>query len=295
MPGKHVRLEPLSLSHAREAFAQIEVATGRVVGTTSFYEVVPERRRLVIGYTIVGSEWHGTAINPEAKLLLLSEAFDVRGALRVAWYTDVQNVRSQRAIEKLGAARDGVLRANGSSAVFRATRVSEREDQLGTRRRDVLGDLDLHGDLDRSSSGDLHDVGERHDGQHAGGAPLYALLGGVEGLTGNRGQALDDDGDGVRVGQPNLALTLGTRCEFHGRAGDVVDFKRLELLHARLAAAHGVRHRRPLRVRPREVHGRHDGRADHEDRQRHGDLKARTQTTHGATLQSCCSRRWVRL
>ncbi|WP_330273588.1 GNAT family N-acetyltransferase [Lentzea sp. NBC_00516] len=96
----------------REAFAQIEVATGRVVGTTSFYEVVPEHRRLVIGYTIVGSEWHGTAINPEAKLLLLSEAFDVRGALRVGWYTDAANVRSQRAIEKLGASKDGVLRAN---------------------------------------------------------------------------------------------------------------------------------------------------------------------------------------
>jgi len=149
MEGKHVRLEPLSLDHAqelfevtrdpdiwtwllssqpstvddmrawvseaigsREAFAQIEVATGRVVGTTSFYEVVPEHRRLVIGYTIVGSAWHGTAINPEAKLLLLSEAFDVRGALRVGWYTDAANVRSQRAIEKLGASKDGVLRAN---------------------------------------------------------------------------------------------------------------------------------------------------------------------------------------
>ncbi|MET9632637.1 GNAT family N-acetyltransferase [Lentzea sp. NPDC006480] len=149
MLGKHVKLEPLSLDHAeelfevtrdpdiwtwllspqpqnvddmrtwisaalqtREAFAQIEVATGRVVGTTSFYEVVPEHRRLVIGYTIVGSAWHGTAINPEAKLLLLTEAFEARKALRVAWYTDASNVRSQRAIEKLGAVRDGVLRAN---------------------------------------------------------------------------------------------------------------------------------------------------------------------------------------
>jgi RimJ/RimL family protein N-acetyltransferase len=96
----------------REAFAQIEVATGRVVGTTSFYEVVPEHRRLAIGYTMVGTEWHGTAINPEAKLLLLTEAFDVRGALRVAWYTDARNTRSQRAVEKLGAVREGVLRAN---------------------------------------------------------------------------------------------------------------------------------------------------------------------------------------
>jgi len=97
---------------SREAFAQIEVATGRVVGTTSYYEVHPQHRRLAIGYTIVGSEWHGTAINPEAKLLLLTEAFDVRGVSRVAWYTDAENVRSQRAIEKLGALRDGVLRSD---------------------------------------------------------------------------------------------------------------------------------------------------------------------------------------
>ncbi|WP_439664504.1 GNAT family N-acetyltransferase [Lentzea sp. HUAS TT2] len=61
---------------------------------------------------MVGSEWHGTAINPEAELLLLTEAFEERGALRVGWYTDAANVRSQRAIEKLGAARHGVLRAN---------------------------------------------------------------------------------------------------------------------------------------------------------------------------------------
>jgi RimJ/RimL family protein N-acetyltransferase len=149
MEGEYVRLEPLSPDHAeelfevtrdpdiwtwllsprprdvadmrawieeaigqREAFAQIEVASGRVVGTTSFYEVVPEHRRLTIGFTIVGPQWQGTAINPEAKLLLLTEAFDVRGALRVSWYTDARNVRSQRAIEKLGAVRDGVLRAN---------------------------------------------------------------------------------------------------------------------------------------------------------------------------------------
>jgi RimJ/RimL family protein N-acetyltransferase len=151
MEGKHVRLTPLLLDHAeelfevtrdpdiwtwllhrqpddvgemrewiagalampsREAFAQIEVSTGRVVGTTSYYEVRPEHRKLVIGFTIVGSEWHGTAINPEAKLLLLEQAFDVRGCARVAWYADGMNVRSQRAIEKLGASRDGVLRSD---------------------------------------------------------------------------------------------------------------------------------------------------------------------------------------
>ncbi|MFS8098351.1 GNAT family N-acetyltransferase [Lentzea alba] len=151
MEGKHVRLEPLSLSHAeelfevtrdpdiwtwllhkqpgnvdemrswiadaltvplREAFAQIETSSGRVVGTTSYYDVRPEHRKLIIGYTIVGSAWHGTAINPEAKLLLLTEAFDVRGCARVAWHTDGLNVRSQRAIEKLGASRDGVLRGD---------------------------------------------------------------------------------------------------------------------------------------------------------------------------------------
>ncbi|WP_328338878.1 bifunctional pyridoxamine 5'-phosphate oxidase family protein/GNAT family N-acetyltransferase [Micromonospora sp. NBC_00421] len=84
--------------------------TGAVVGTTSFYEVDPERRSVAIGYTWLGRPWWRSGVNTETKLLLLGRAFDELGAVRVVWHTDLRNTRSQAAIERLGAAREGVLR-----------------------------------------------------------------------------------------------------------------------------------------------------------------------------------------
>ncbi|TNH30978.1 GNAT family N-acetyltransferase [Micromonospora orduensis] len=84
--------------------------TGAVVGTTSYYEIDPERRSVAIGHTFLGRPWWRTGINTEAKLLLLGRAFDELGAVRVAWHTDIRNDRSQAAIERLGATREGVLR-----------------------------------------------------------------------------------------------------------------------------------------------------------------------------------------
>ncbi|MEV6690761.1 bifunctional pyridoxamine 5'-phosphate oxidase family protein/GNAT family N-acetyltransferase [Micromonospora sp. NPDC051196] len=84
--------------------------TGAVVGTTSYYEIDPERRSVAIGHTILGRPWWRTGINTEAKLLLLDRAFGELGAVRVVWHTDIRNERSQRAIERLGATREGVLR-----------------------------------------------------------------------------------------------------------------------------------------------------------------------------------------
>ncbi len=94
----------------RADWAQIELATGRAVGMTSFYDIEPVHRRVEIGYTWLGRPWWRTGINTEAKLLLMGRAFDELGALRVSWRTDIRNERSQRAIERLGASRDGVLR-----------------------------------------------------------------------------------------------------------------------------------------------------------------------------------------
>lgn len=94
----------------RVPWAQVDLATGRAVGTTSYYDVSPAHRRLEIGYTWLGRPWWRTGLNTEAKLLLLERAFDTLGALRVSWRTDIRNERSQRAIERLGASRDGVLR-----------------------------------------------------------------------------------------------------------------------------------------------------------------------------------------
>ncbi|MEV4478638.1 bifunctional pyridoxamine 5'-phosphate oxidase family protein/GNAT family N-acetyltransferase [Micromonospora coxensis] len=84
--------------------------TGAVVGTTSYYDIDPQRRSVAIGHTWLGRPWWRSAINTEAKLLLLTRAFDELGAVRVAWHTDIRNTRSQAAIERLGATREGVLR-----------------------------------------------------------------------------------------------------------------------------------------------------------------------------------------
>ncbi|MET8365519.1 bifunctional pyridoxamine 5'-phosphate oxidase family protein/GNAT family N-acetyltransferase [Micromonospora sp. NPDC005194] len=94
----------------RAPWVQRCARTGAVVGTTSYYEINPERRSVAIGYTFLGRPWWRTGINTEAKLLLLGRAFDDLGAVRVVWHTDIRNVRSQAAIERLGATREGVLR-----------------------------------------------------------------------------------------------------------------------------------------------------------------------------------------
>ncbi|MFC8296160.1 bifunctional pyridoxamine 5'-phosphate oxidase family protein/GNAT family N-acetyltransferase [Micromonospora orduensis] len=94
----------------RVPWVQRCATTGAVVGTTSYYEIDPERRSVAIGHTFLGRPWWRTGINTEAKLLLLGRAFDELGAVRVAWHTDIRNDRSQAAIERLGATREGVLR-----------------------------------------------------------------------------------------------------------------------------------------------------------------------------------------
>ena len=68
------------------------------------------QRALGIGHTWLGQRWWRTGHNTEAKLLLLSHAFETLGAVRVVWHTDIRNTRSQAAIERLGAVREGVLR-----------------------------------------------------------------------------------------------------------------------------------------------------------------------------------------
>ncbi len=95
----------------RVTWAQIDQSTGEVAGMTSYYDVFPGRKRQVaIGHTWLGSPWWRTGINTEAKLLLLERAFDTLGANRVTWHTDLRNERSQAAIARLGAVREGVLR-----------------------------------------------------------------------------------------------------------------------------------------------------------------------------------------
>lgn len=92
------------------SFAIIEPNKGKAVGSTRYLNIRPEHRSLEIGYTWLGQEWQRTAINTEAKLLLLSHAFERLGCVRVEFKTDTRNERSQRALERIGARREGVLR-----------------------------------------------------------------------------------------------------------------------------------------------------------------------------------------
>jgi RimJ/RimL family protein N-acetyltransferase len=92
------------------AFAILEAASERAVGSTRFLDIQRAHRALEIGWTWIGKPWQRTAINTECKLLLLGHAFDVHGAHRVTLKTDARNERSQRAIERIGGVREGVLR-----------------------------------------------------------------------------------------------------------------------------------------------------------------------------------------
>lgn len=96
----------------RVPFAVRLLATGELVGSTSYLDPVPEHRRVEIGATWYRPDQWATAVNPECKLLLLAHAFDTLGLNRVSLVTDLRNVRSQAAIAKLGAMREGVLRAH---------------------------------------------------------------------------------------------------------------------------------------------------------------------------------------
>ena len=91
-------------------FTIVERAKGRVVGSTRFLHMRPEHRTVEVGWTWLGQEWQRTGVNTEAKLLLLSHAFDRMGCIRVEFKTDARNLRSQRALERIGAIREGVLR-----------------------------------------------------------------------------------------------------------------------------------------------------------------------------------------
>lgn len=93
-------------------FAVREKSSGAIVGTTRFYDVVPELPRMAIGYTWYAKSWQKSHLNTACKHLLLRHAFETLGCVAVEFHTDHRNLDSQRAIERLGAQRDGVLRAH---------------------------------------------------------------------------------------------------------------------------------------------------------------------------------------
>lgn len=88
----------------------VRLVDGTLVGTSSLLEAEPADESVHLGSTLYGRRWWGTAVNPETKLLLLAHCFDTCGYGRVKIQTDALNTRSQAAIAKLGAVREGVLR-----------------------------------------------------------------------------------------------------------------------------------------------------------------------------------------
>jgi RimJ/RimL family protein N-acetyltransferase len=145
-----VRLEPLSLAHAdglraaaidgalwelritsvpephdveayieralamqdRVAFAVLDASTGAVMGSTSYHDILPAVDRVEIGWTWYAKSRQRSHVNTSCKLLMLSHAFDTLGCAVVGWRTDIFNFASQKAIERLGAKKDGVIRHN---------------------------------------------------------------------------------------------------------------------------------------------------------------------------------------
>ena len=87
-----------------------ELATGTIVGSTRYHDILPDVDRVEIGYTWYAERWQRTHVNGACKLLLMTHAFEALGCAVVGLRTDNLNFRSQRAIESLGAKKDGVIR-----------------------------------------------------------------------------------------------------------------------------------------------------------------------------------------
>ena len=96
----------------RQAFVVIDESNGKAIGTTSFHDILPTSKRLEIGYTWYAKSYWRTHVNTTCKLMLLTYIFETLKYQTVGWRTDIDNHRSQKAIERLGAKKDGVIRGN---------------------------------------------------------------------------------------------------------------------------------------------------------------------------------------
>ena len=96
----------------RLPYAVIDVVSGKVLGTSSYHDILPAVKRLEIGYTWYAQSVQRSHVNTTAKLMLMTHAFETLGYNVVGWRTDNFNFASQRAIERLGAKKDGVIRGH---------------------------------------------------------------------------------------------------------------------------------------------------------------------------------------
>jgi len=96
----------------RFAFAVTDSVSGEVMGSSSYHDILPAVKRVEIGYTWYAARYQRTHVNSTCKLLLMTHAFETLGCHVVGWRTDNFNFESQRAIERLGAQKDGIIRGH---------------------------------------------------------------------------------------------------------------------------------------------------------------------------------------
>jgi RimJ/RimL family protein N-acetyltransferase len=120
-----------------------ELESGAIIGSTSYHDIIPAACRVEIGYTWYARSWQRSFVNTACKLRLLEHAFDTLGCSVVGWRTDILNTRSQAAIERLGAKKDGVVRrqAQRRDGTLRDTVMYSltNEEWLGSVRQRLLG------------------------------------------------------------------------------------------------------------------------------------------------------------
>ena len=131
----------------RFAFAVRDDATGEVLGSTSFHDILPAVKRVEIGYTWYRKSVQRSHVNTTCKLLMMGHAFDQLGCNVVGWRTDNFNFASQRAIERLGARKDGVIRGHAlrrDGTIRDTVMYSMRAGEWPEARAQLLYLLELH-------------------------------------------------------------------------------------------------------------------------------------------------------
>jgi N-acetyltransferase len=96
----------------RFAFAVVDEASGKVLGSSSYHDIIPAVKRVEIGYTWYAKSAQRTHVNSTCKLMLMAHAFETLNCNVVGWRTDNFNYASQKAIERLGAQKDGTIRGH---------------------------------------------------------------------------------------------------------------------------------------------------------------------------------------
>ena len=131
----------------RFAFAVRDDVTGEVLGSTSFHDILPAVQRVEIGYTWYRKSVQRSHVNTTCKLMMMGHAFDQLGCNVVGWRTDNFNFASQRAIERLGARKDGVIRGHAlrrDGTIRDTVMYSMRAGEWPEARAQLLYLLELH-------------------------------------------------------------------------------------------------------------------------------------------------------